>query len=150
MPRYGRGQPFREGGMFRTKRIVEFGDTDMAGIVHFAKFFTYMESAEHAFLRSLGFSVVMEWEGVRIGVPRVAASCDYLRPVRFEDEIEVVVSVKKLGRSSVTYIFEFFKDDAEVARGEITAAFCRMQQGEGMKAIEIPPAIRAKLERGQP
>ncbi len=136
--------------MFRTKRIVEFGDTDMAGIVHFAKFFTYMESAEHAFLRSLGFSVSMDWEGVRIGVPRVAASCDYLQPVRFEDEIDVVVSVKKLGRSSVTYRFDFFKDDAEVAHGEITAVFCRMQPGESMKAIEIPPAIRAKLERGQP
>ena len=135
--------------MFRTKRLVEFGDTDMAGIVHFAKFFTYMESAEHAFLRSLGFSVAMEWEGVRIGAPRVAASCDYLRPVRFEDEIDVVVSVKKLGRSSVTYTFTFFKDDSEMARGEITAVFCRMQPGEGMKAIEIPPAIRAKLERGQ-
>ena len=136
--------------MFRTQRIVEFSDTDMAGIVHFAKFFQYMEAAEHAFLRSLGFSVVMEWEGVRIGAPRVAASCDYLRPVRFEDVIDIAVSVKKLGRSSVTYRFEFFKDTVEIARGEITAVFCRMQPGEGMKAMEIPPAIRAKLERGQP
>jgi YbgC/YbaW family acyl-CoA thioester hydrolase len=122
----------------------------MAGIVHFAQFFNYMESAEHAFLRSLGFSVVMEWEGVRIGVPRVAASCDYLRPVRFEDEIDIAVSIKKLGRSSVTYRFEFFKDGAEVAHGEITAVFCRFQPGESMKSIEIPPAIRAKLEQGQP
>ena len=136
--------------MFRMKRIVEFGDTDMAGIVHFAKFFHYMEAAEHAFLRSLGFSVVMTWEGVPIGVPRVAAACDYLRPVRFEDEIDIVVSVKKLGRSSVTYSFDFFKGDAEVARGEITAVFCQMLPGEGMKAMEIPPAIRTKLERGQP
>jgi YbgC/YbaW family acyl-CoA thioester hydrolase len=136
--------------MFRMKRIVEFGDTDMAGIVHFAQFFNYMEAAEHAFLRSLGFSVVMEWEGVRIGVPRVAASCEYLRPVRFEDELEITVSVKKLGRSSITYRFQFFKDGAEIAHGEITAVFCRMEHGEGMKAMEIPAAIRGKLERGQP
>src|ERR1051325_6981703 len=135
--------------MFRTRRIVEFGDTDMAGIVHFSQFFRFMEAAEHAFLRSLGFSVVMTWEGVRIGVPRVAASCDYLRPVRFADEIDIVVSVKKLGRSSVTYTFEFFKDAEEVARGEITAVFCRFQPGEKMKSIEIPLPIRAKLERGQ-
>src|SRR2546423_11617543 len=127
--------------MFRTKRIVEFGDTDMAGIVHFAQFFHYMEAAEHAFLRSLGFSVVMTWEGVPIGVPRVAASCDYLRPVRFEDEIDVRVSVKKLGRSSVTYSFAFFKDADEVARGEITAVVCRFPPGEGMKSMEVPPSI---------
>ena len=37
---------------FRTTRRVEFGDTDMAGIVHFANFFRYMESAETEFLRS--------------------------------------------------------------------------------------------------
>ena len=136
--------------MFRTKRIVEFGDTDMAGIVHFAQFFNYMEAAEHAFLRSLGFSVVMTWEGVPIGVPRVAASCDYLRPVRFQDEIDITVSVKKLGRSSVTYRFEFTKGGEDVARGEITAVFCSFRPGEAMKSIEIPAAIRAKLERGQP
>ena len=31
------------------KRRVEFSDTDMAGIVHFARFFVFMEAAEHAF-----------------------------------------------------------------------------------------------------
>jgi acyl-CoA thioester hydrolase len=136
--------------MFRVKRIVEFGDTDMAGIVHFAQFFNYMEAAEHAFLRSIGLSVAMTWEGVRMGMPRVAASCEYLRPARFEDEIDITVSVKELGRSSVTYRFEFFKDDAEIANGEITAVFCHMPPGEAMKAMEIPATIRAKLERGQP
>ena len=30
----------------------EFCDTDMAGIVHFANFFRFMESAEVEFLRS--------------------------------------------------------------------------------------------------
>jgi YbgC/YbaW family acyl-CoA thioester hydrolase len=135
--------------MFRTKRIVEFGDTDMAGIVHFAKFFHYMEAAEHAFLRSLGVSVSMTWEGVRIGVPRVSASCEYLKPVYFEDELDVVVTVQRLGRSSVTYHFNFLKDGTEVARGEITAVFCRTED-EGMKSIEIPAAIRAKLEQGRP
>jgi acyl-CoA thioester hydrolase len=136
--------------MFRVKRIVEFGDTDMAGIVHFAQFFNYMEAAEHAFLRSLGLSVVMTWEGIKTGMPRVAASCEYLQPVRFEDEMDIAVSVKKVGRSSVTYGFEFTKDDAEIAHGEITAVFCQMPSGENMKAMEIPSAIRAKLERDHP
>ena len=37
---------------FHTTRRVEFADTDMAGIVHFASFFRFMESAEHDFLRT--------------------------------------------------------------------------------------------------
>ena len=40
---------------FITHRRVEFSDTDMAGIVHFANFYRYMEQAEHDFFRSLGF-----------------------------------------------------------------------------------------------
>ena len=37
---------------FRTTRRVEFGDTDMAGMVHFANFFRFMEAAEVEFLRA--------------------------------------------------------------------------------------------------
>ena len=36
---------------FQTTRRIEFGDTDMAGIVHFANFFRFMEAAECEFLR---------------------------------------------------------------------------------------------------
>jgi len=42
---------------FQTSRLVEFHDTDMAGIMHFASFFIYMESAEHELYRSLGLSI---------------------------------------------------------------------------------------------
>ena len=42
---------------FQTRRKIEFSDTDMAGIVHFSRFFIFMETAEHEFLRSLGTSV---------------------------------------------------------------------------------------------
>jgi acyl-CoA thioester hydrolase len=131
---------------FRMKRIVEFGDTDMAGIVHFAQFFRYMEAAEHAFLRSLGISVVMEWEGTPVGMPRVSASCDYISPARFTDELEIRVLVRRLGRSSITYGLEMFKGEEAVARGQITAVFCHHVPGRKLEALEIPATIRAKLQ----
>ena len=43
---------------FRTKRRVEFADTDMAGIIHFTSLFRYMEETEHAFFRSLAWSII--------------------------------------------------------------------------------------------
>ena len=51
--------PHREAPIFeyRTQRRVEFSHTDMAGIVHFSRYFIYMESVEHEFLRHLGTSV---------------------------------------------------------------------------------------------
>ena len=36
---------------FTIKRRVQFSETDMAGIMHFANYFRLMEEVEHAFLR---------------------------------------------------------------------------------------------------
>jgi YbgC/YbaW family acyl-CoA thioester hydrolase len=131
---------------FRSQRRVEFADTDMAGMVHFANFFRYMEGAEVEFLHSRGLSVAMLHDGgQRIGLPRVAASCDFLNPARFEDLLDVVVTIKKVGRKSIIYGFEFFKDQTIIARGQITAVCCRVSP-ERIESMEIPPDIRKKLE----
>ena len=87
---------------YQTKRKIEFVDTDMAGIVHFTRFFVFMETAEHEFLRSLGTSVATEWNGNKIGWPRLAASCEYLNPLRFEDEVDIHLQVTKKGTKSLT------------------------------------------------
>jgi len=129
-----------------TTRRIEFADTDMAGIVHFANFFRFMEAAEQEFLRARGLSVAMRWEGEAIGFPRVAASCDYVRPVRFEDVLDVTVKVHNVGRKSVTYAFEFLKEGALVARGQVSSVCCRVNDGREIESITIPDGIRAKLE----
>jgi YbgC/YbaW family acyl-CoA thioester hydrolase len=132
---------------FRARRRVEFADTDMAGLVHFANFFRFMESAEVEFLRSRGLSVAMEHEGERLGFPRVSASCDYLSPAHFDDQIDVEVSVSNVGRKSVTYAFEFFCGDVLLARGQVSAVCCRVVPG-GIESIEMPGSIRKALESG--
>src|SRR5258706_47606 len=83
----------RSGAFTEIVRQVEFSETDMAGIVHYSNFFRYMEAAEDAFFRSLGFSVVTSQVDPPVGWPRVHAECDYREPLRFEDEIEVHMSV---------------------------------------------------------
>jgi YbgC/YbaW family acyl-CoA thioester hydrolase len=131
--------------VFRTTRRVEFADTDMAGIVHFANFFRYMEAAEVEFLRSRGLSVAMGWEGRKIGLPRVAASADFFKPARFEDLLDVAVSLERIGSKSITYGFEFFKDGELIAHGKITAACCSVG-GPKLEAVEIPASLRERLE----
>jgi YbgC/YbaW family acyl-CoA thioester hydrolase len=126
--------------------MVEFSDTDMAGIVHFARFFTFMEAAEHEMLRSLGLSVVMDWEGEKLSFPRVSASCDYLWPARFEQILTILTSVENLGRSSITYGFKVFHGDDAIARGQLTTVCCRMTQDRKLESCEIPKPIRDKLE----
>jgi YbgC/YbaW family acyl-CoA thioester hydrolase len=130
---------------FRTQRRVEFVDTDMAGIVHFSNFFRWMESAEVEFLRSRGLSVKVSWEGRLLGFPRVAASCDYLRPARFEDLLDIAVHVEKVGRKSVTYGFEFSRGGEVLARGRMSSVCCLVTGTEELESVEIPPSLRAIL-----
>ena len=131
---------------FRTTRRVDFVDTDMAGIVHFSNFFRFMESAEVEFLRSRGLSVSMRWQGQRIGLPRVSASCDFFRPIGFQDVVEISVNVERIGEKSVTYAFEFAKDGEAIAAGRIVACCCLISQDRKIEPTEIPQEIRDLLE----
>ena len=134
---------------YKTKRRVEFRDTDAAGIVHFSAFFVYMEQAEHELLRSLGASVAMRDDEGEIGWPRVSASCDYRNAARFEDVLDVEVSVQRLGRKSVTYGFRFERDEIEIASGSLTAVCCRIRPGHLTESIEIPTWLAARLTGGE-
>ena len=105
-----------------------------------------MESAEHEFLRSLGTSVATEWEGNKIGWPRLAASCEYLKPVKFEDELEIHLTIARKGAKSLTYQFVFMKDNVKVAHGQLTSACCICNPGEKLRAIPIPDFIANQIE----
>ncbi len=131
---------------FRTSRIVEFSDTDMAGIMHFASFFRYMESAEHEMLREWGFSIFDEFDGQNISFPRVAVSCEYHSPARSEDVLDIEISVRTIGKKSITYGLHFSCDDREVATGEVTAVCCRIEYGKPLKSVEIPAPLVAHLQ----
>src|SRR5713101_7838323 len=88
---------------FSITHTVQFSETDMAGVVHFSNYFRWMEEVEHAFFRSLGLSIVMTSEAIELGWPRVAASCEYLGPARFEDDITLDLRVQRIGDKSLTY-----------------------------------------------
>src|SRR6266542_6007278 len=92
---------------FKVQRQVEFSDTDMAGIMHYANFFRFMETAEHGFYRSLGFSVVDPNLNPRVGWPRVHASCDFHKPLRFEDVVEIHLLVAEKRSKALTYQVRF-------------------------------------------
>lgn len=131
--------------IFKTKRRVEFRDTDAAGIVHFSVFFAYMEQAEHEFLRSLGLSVIQQFGEQWISWPRVHASCNYRRPARFEDELTIHVAVERIGDKSVAYQFKFLLGDEPIAEGQIVAACCEVENRQIQGAVPVPGEFSGKL-----
>jgi 4-hydroxybenzoyl-CoA thioesterase/acyl-CoA thioester hydrolase len=131
--------------VFHTTRRVEFADTDAAGIAHFAAFFRWMEEAEHEFWRSLDLSVILADGDDRITWPRVRATCDYASPVRFEDVLDIDVSIARMGDKSVTFEFHFACGGREIASGELSAVCCRLVGHESPRSIAIPAATRERL-----
>ena len=133
---------------FKVERRVEFSETDMAGIMHYSNFFRFMETAEHAFYRSLGYSVVMAHFDPPLGWPRVHAECDYFKPLRFEDLVEVHMLVKEKKPKALTYVFRFYKLNGtreEVARGSLTVV-CVTHKDGGMRSVEMPAELATHIE----
>jgi len=136
---------------FKMTHRVEFADTDMAGIIHFASYFRYMEVTEHAFFRSLGFSIFPRAMEQSVGWPRVHVSCDFKRPLRFEDELEVHLRVREKKEKSLAYEFVFRQVNdpqrPEVARGALTVVCVTKDPATGqMRATVIPEEIAARIE----
>ena len=132
---------------FIHRRLVEFRDTDAAGIVHFSAFFPMMESAEHALLRHLGLSVMSPREdGSHLTWPRVAAQCDYVGAAKFEDMLDIIVGVEHLGTKSVRYRFDIQRGSDLIAKGQLTAVCCLLDSLGNLRSIPIPDAVRSLLE----
>ena len=135
---------------YKAVRRVEFSETDLAGIVHYANFFRYMETAEHAFFRALGVSIVTTTTDPPVGWPRVHASCDFRQPLRFEDEFEIHLLVAEKKSKALSYLIKFRKLNGpapvEVARGKLTVV-CVTRDAQGkMSAATIPAAIADQIE----
>lgn len=137
---------------FVLRRAVEFAETDMAGILHFSNYFRFMEAVEHAFFRSLGFRVHgCERSGVW-GWARGRADCDFRRPLRYEDEVDLELVVIEKRRSSLRYQITFRiadgePSDAVVAVGTLTAVCVDKDHKSGtIRAIPMPAIIDQTIE----
>jgi len=82
----------------RITRRIEWMDTDAAGIYHWTCVFRLAEAAEAALHTALGIA------GLTFGAtPRMAISAEFVRPLRFNDEVEVELAVEDVGRTSLRY-----------------------------------------------
>jgi 4-hydroxybenzoyl-CoA thioesterase/acyl-CoA thioester hydrolase len=105
-----------------------------------------METAEHEFLRSLGTSVAAKLDNLQLGWPRLAASCEYLSPAKFEEVLDIRISVARKGNKSMTYQFEFRRGEVLIARGQMSSACCVVSAEGKLKAIPIPDFIASQIQ----
>ena len=78
------------------KRRIEWMDTDAAGIYHWTTAFRLAEAAEAVMHTALGIA-----DFTFGATPRVAVSASFTHPLRFNDLVDVGLTVETIGRTSV-------------------------------------------------
>jgi acyl-CoA thioester hydrolase len=102
---------------------VRYAETDQMGVVYYANYFVWFEVARADLLRSLGWSY-REMERAGVSLPVIEAHCDYLRPARYDDELEVRTEGRLLSpvRMQFTYEVRVLPDATVAASGRTVHA----------------------------
>jgi len=129
----------------RFSRRVQFSETDVAGLVHFSNFFRYFEDAEHALWRQAGLSIHPERSP--IGWPRVSASCEFHRPLRFEQEFEIALHIAEMTRRNIRYEGTITRDGERVATAVWKIACVTRLPDGSLKSADIPANVAERLKR---
>jgi acyl-CoA thioester hydrolase len=118
----------------RERIRVAWADTDASGRIHFTAAFRWAEAAEHALLRQLGLSP----PGNADGFPRRHVEATYHQPLRFADELDLVLSAERVGRTSVTYAWQAIRDGQVCVEGRTVTVHV---DADG-RPTPLPPALR--------
>ena len=129
--------------MYKKNIHIQFVDTDASQRIHYSSVFRYFEILDHEFFKSIGHSYKQLFsEGYEM--PRVHLDCIYLGSIEYDDVLEAQISIAKVGNSSFTYTFDFYKENQAVIKGTMTIVFIKSIDG---KKTAIPDAIKAELEK---
>jgi len=125
--------------MLHEIRVI-FGDTDQMGVVYYANYLRYFESARADYWRSLGRSYkdLVEWG---VAMPVVEAHCDYKRPAFYEDLLIVDVNVIEVRPASVRFGYRVLRGEELLATGHTRHAII----GTDGRPRRLPDQLRGAI-----
>ena len=122
---------------------VYFESTDAGGVVYHAEYLKFMERARTEWLRHLGFDHQALARNHRMLFVVTSMSIDFARAARLDDTLAVSVRLESLGKVRCVFAQEVRRDDEVLVRAKVTVASVT---GETFKPVEIPEALRRKME----
>ncbi len=101
---------------YRSTFRIRWVDTDVAGVMHYSNYFRYFEACEQDFYHSHGKTLDQLRKKYGILLPRVEAHCKYRTACRYDDLVEVELTVREVAEKTITYDFRMVrKQDGKVA-----------------------------------
>ena len=93
---------------------VRFVETDAMGIVHHSNHLAYFEEARVAYLRDIGHPFT-EWRNEGLESPVLESFVQYRKPLEFDEEIKVHVSLAEITRATFQMGYLITVDTADGA-----------------------------------
>lgn len=134
----------------QVRKVVEFAETDAAGMLHFSNYLRYVEIAERALFAQWEVPLFSDQPARMDGYPRVRVQCDYSAPLRFGDEVEVTLRLVAWSPRSLTYRFRFERiapgPRERVAKGQLSTVRASYDRASGrLESTSLPPELLAQL-----
>ncbi|HEV7622233.1 MAG TPA: thioesterase family protein [Flavisolibacter sp.] len=130
--------------MFVYRTQIRLKDTDATGVLYFAQQFPMAMEAWEECLKARGFPLQQLLDSPYL-MPVVHAEADYLAPLRVGDEVEITLTVAKLGTSSVTLDFSLHDSHSKCAVGNVRIVHVVVDRESG-SSVPIPDFLRVILE----
>ena len=98
--------------MFKYERKAYYHETDQMGIIHHSNYLKWMEEARIALMDKLGFSY-KKMEDLGIISPVIFASCEYKKPIKFNDVVEIGITVEEYNGLKLTFNYEIVNKETK-------------------------------------
>ena len=100
---------------------VRYAEVDSQSIVFNAHYLTYFDTAITEYMRNINYDYHTLVSRKGLDFHLVKSAVEYLKPIGFDEIIEIGVTAHKIGKSSLTWMLAIFKKGASecLAKGEI-------------------------------
>ena len=131
----------------RWPQRVYYEDTDTGGVVYYANYLKFFERARSEWLRSAGIAQQVLTEQERVMFVVKNATIDYHLPAKLDDQLEISVRVEKLGKASVNFYQEAWRQNKDarelLCHGRIRVGCVHTVS---LRPTPIPTAVLEKID----
>lgn len=120
-------------------------DTDMAGILYFARQFRFVHDALEDLFESEGYSFDHIFHHGQYIFVIVHAEADYLASLKVGDQLQVHTTIEKMGNTSISFLFKIYRNNHELVGTAKTVHVC-LDRISRVKC-PIPEELRQKFSK---
>jgi acyl-CoA thioester hydrolase len=121
---------------------VRYAETDQMGVVYYANYFAWFEVGRCEALRAAGYSY-RDLEAQGLLLPVIEASCRYLQPGRYDDEIAITASGHLISAARIAFDYQLVRGSDGLALADGRTVHAAMSPSG--RPCRLPPHIKTLL-----